>query len=464
MTHQGASKNHPYLYGMAERALDIMVLSFGAWGTSTYLGNAPSDALPWFIIAGPLLFLFFAEITGLYRDWRNNTFASEVETLFSTWFIWALTLLISHQLLLSGAQKISFSLPLAMAACGVCLLMLFLTHLVKSMLLYGMRTLGRNTRNAMIIGQGKAASDIIEQIESSPWLGIRIRHVFPSLDALGSKGPEQTLSTLKEYIHRDRIDYVYLALPVSDSSMMLQVIEALLNTTATLFLSHEDESLMNLRLSGRSLGKLPLLALTRSPFHGLAGVAKRAEDLVLSSLIILVVAPLMLLIAVGIKLSSRGPVLFKQQRHGLDGRPIEVWKFRTMNVCEDGNDIRQATRNDPRVYPFGAFLRKTSLDELPQFFNVLRGEMSIVGPRPHALIHNEMYRKDIPGYMLRHKVKPGITGLAQINGCRGETPNRQRMEERIRLDLEYITNWTIWLDLKIILLTPFRLFGDPHAY
>jgi putative colanic acid biosynthesis UDP-glucose lipid carrier transferase len=172
----------------------------------------------------------------------------------------------------------------------------------------------------------------------------------------------------------------------------------------------------------------------------------------------------MLFIALGVKISSPGPVIFRQKRYGVDGSSIDVWKFRTMTVCENGAQVVQATRNDPRIKPYGAFLRKYSLDELPQFFNVLQGRMSIVGPRPHAVSHNELYRKEITSYMLRHKVKPGITGLAQVSGCRGETDTLEKMERRVVYDLTYIQNWSLLLDLKIIFLTMFQVFKDPNAY
>jgi putative colanic acid biosynthesis UDP-glucose lipid carrier transferase len=172
----------------------------------------------------------------------------------------------------------------------------------------------------------------------------------------------------------------------------------------------------------------------------------------------------MLLIAVGVKLSSPGPVLFKQQRYGLDGRRIRVWKFRTMRCCEDGDSVRQATLNDTRVTRFGAFLRRTSLDELPQFINVLAGDMSVVGPRPHAVAHNEQYRRKIQGYMLRHKVKPGITGWAQVNGWRGETDSLHKMEKRIEHDLWYIRNWSLLLDLRLVVWTVLSGFGGRNAY
>src|SRR5690606_32379061 len=209
---------------------------------------------------------------------------------------------------------------------------------------------------------------------------------------------------------------------------------------------------------------LPVLNLSATPMEGVNGLLKALEDRVLAALILLLIWPVMVAIAIGIKLSSPGPVIFKQHRYGLRGNKIEVWKFRTMTVCENDDNVTQAKRNDPRVTRFGAFLRRTSLDELPQLFNVLQGRMSLVGPRPHAVAHNEQYRKLIGRYMLRHTVKPGITGLAQINGWRGETDSLDKMQKRVEYDLYYIENWSLWLDLKIIFLTLFKGLRHPNAY
>ncbi|PJC68766.1 MAG: undecaprenyl-phosphate glucose phosphotransferase, partial [Zetaproteobacteria bacterium CG_4_8_14_3_um_filter_59_5] len=209
---------------------------------------------------------------------------------------------------------------------------------------------------------------------------------------------------------------------------------------------------------------MPVFSLCESPLNGPFGVVKHLEDKILASLILLLIWPLMLLIALGVKLTSKGPVIFKQRRYGLNGMPIKVYKFRSMTVCEDGNNVLQAKQGDARVTKFGAFLRRTSLDELPQFFNVLQGRMSIVGPRPHAVAHNEQYRKLIRGYMWRHKVKPGITGLAQVSGWRGETDTLEKMQRRVEFDLEYIRRWSIWLDIKIILQTALIGFTGKNAY
>ncbi|HDZ1023267.1 TPA: exopolysaccharide biosynthesis polyprenyl glycosylphosphotransferase, partial [Klebsiella pneumoniae] len=209
---------------------------------------------------------------------------------------------------------------------------------------------------------------------------------------------------------------------------------------------------------------VPVVPLFDTPLSGINMVFKRVEDIIISALILILISPVLAVIALAVKTTSAGPILFRQTRYGMDGKPIKVWKFRSMTVMENDDTIRQATKNDVRITKVGNILRKTSLDELPQFFNVLLGGMSIVGPRPHAVAHNEQYRNLIEGYMLRHKVKPGITGWAQINGWRGETDTLDKMEKRVEFDLEYIRNWSIYFDLKIIFLTIFKGFINKAAY
>ncbi len=213
-----------------------------------------------------------------------------------------------------------------------------------------------------------------------------------------------------------------------------------------------------------TLDGLPLIGLTESPYGGIDGAAKRLSDLALASMALLILSPLMLLIGIAVRLESAGPALFRQRRLGLNGRVIEVWKFRTMSVMEDGRNVRQATREDTRVTRLGRFLRRTSLDELPQFINVLQGRMSVVGPRPHALAHNEQYRGLVIAYMLRHKVRPGITGWAQVNGFRGETETVEKMRRRVEHDLFYLQNWSLSLDFQIVLRTVGLVFKDAKAW
>ena len=214
----------------------------------------------------------------------------------------------------------------------------------------------------------------------------------------------------------------------------------------------------------RNMGGLPVVSLLESPFVGLNGLIKRVSDIVLASLILVLISPLLVAVAIGVRLSSPGPIVFRQRRGGLDGEDIVVYKFRSMRVMEDGERVTQASRGDPRITRFGAFIRRTSLDELPQFVNVLQGRMSIVGPRPHAVAHNEQYRALVRAYMLRHKVKPGITGWAQVNGLRGETETVDKMAERVRHDIEYLRNWSLLMDLRIIARTIKLTLTDRNAY
>lgn len=261
-----------------------------------------------------------------------------------------------------------------------------------------------------------------------------------------------------------RVQKVYIALPLKAEARIRHLVNELADSTADVHVIADVllTELMQARLT--EVGGLPVVSVYDSPFSGLGGWVKRLEDVVVGSLILALISIPMLVIALGIKLTSKGPVLFRQRRYGLNGEEITVLKFRSMTVCEDGAKVTQATKNDARITPFGAFLRRTSLDELPQFFHVLSGKMSIVGPRPHAVAHNEEYRRKIRGYMLRHKVKPGITGWAQVNGWRGETDTLEKMQNRIRHDLAYISQWGLWLDLKIIFLTVFGSAVRKNAY
>ncbi|HCA9408349.1 TPA: undecaprenyl-phosphate glucose phosphotransferase, partial [Klebsiella pneumoniae] len=251
---------------------------------------------------------------------------------------------------------------------------------------------------------------------------------------------------------------------MSDEKEMKELIRSLTDTTCSVILIPDIFTFNILQSRTEDVNGVPVVPLFDTPLNGINMVFKRLEDIILAAIIILLISPILLVIAAVVKATSPGPVIFKQTRYGMDGKPIKVWKFRTMKVMENDDTVKQATKNDVRVTRVGSFLRKTSLDELPQFFNVLFGGMSIVGPRPHAVAHNEQYRNLIEGYMLRHKVKPGITGWAQINGWRGETDTLDKMQKRVEFDLEYIREWNIWLDLKIIFLTIFKGFVNKSAY
>src|SRR5471032_3286080 len=258
------------------------------------------------------------------------------------------------------------------------------------------------------------------------------------------------LKLLPDFIETHGVKDVFITLPLTSQPRIQSLLESLQNTTASIHFVPDIFGVSVIQGRLEDMGGVPVVGLMVAPFTGINGFVKRSSDIVLSALILLLISPVLAVLAIGVKMSSPGPVIFRQRRTGLDGEIIEVYKFRSMRATDNGSVVVQATRGDSRITPFGAFIRKTSLDELPQFVNVLQGRMSIVGPRPHAVAHNEQYRKLVKGYMLRHKVKPGITGWAQVNGLRGETATLDKMEARIQYDLDYLRRWSLLLDLWII--------------
>ncbi len=261
-----------------------------------------------------------------------------------------------------------------------------------------------------------------------------------------------------------RIDVVYVALPLSAQSRVSGLLAQLWDTTASVYWLPDPLLFGPVRPSIQLVAGTPVVRMCETPFLGAPALVKRAEDLLLGGLLLIACLPLLLAIAAAVKLDSPGPVIFRQRRHGLDGREIVVDKFRTMTVLEDGLELRQARCSDPRVTRVGAFLRRFSLDELPQLVNVLQGRMSLVGPRPHALAHTELYRKLVSGYMIRHKVRPGITGWAQVNGLRGETDSVEKMRARVEHDLAYLADWSLALDLRILARTVWAVIRGDNAY
>jgi putative colanic acid biosynthesis UDP-glucose lipid carrier transferase len=324
-------------------------------------------------------------------------------------------------------------------------------------------------RPVVIVGGNKLGLRLARKINNDPYLfmsfkgffddraqeRLAINDIYPFLGAL---------SELPNFVKQHRISTIYIALPMSLQPRIMRLLDSLRDTTASIYFVPD---LFVFDLAHARFGEIsgiPVIAVSETPFTGVNAVIKRLTDLILSLLFIVLLSPLMLIIALGVKLSSPGPILFHQLRYGLDGEEIMVRKFRTMIVMENGAEVKQATRDDQRTTPFGRILRRTSLDELPQLFNVLLGNMSLVGPRPHAVAHNEMYRSLIKGYMIRHKVKPGITGLAQVKGLRGETKTLNKMQKRVRYDISYLRNWSLALDLWIIFRTAIMIFTDKNAY
>lgn len=324
-------------------------------------------------------------------------------------------------------------------------------------------------RRAVVVGLTDLGVRLAEKLRNDIFLRIDVLGFFE--ERSGARLPHYAgnrvlgkASDLPGYIAANAVNLVYITLPMTRHPRILELLDLLKDSTVSIYFVPDLFVFDLIQARFDLINGIPVVAVCESPFYGVRGIAKRACDMLLAAIILLLIWPLLAAIAIGVKLDSPGPVLFKQRRYGLDGKEIVVYKFRSMTVCEDGAAIRQASANDSRITPFGRFLRRTSLDELPQFINVLQGRMSIVGPRPHAVAHNEQYRKIINGYMIRHKVRPGITGLAQINGFRGATETPEKMATRIRYDLEYLRTWSLALDLSIIVKTITVLLGDRNAY
>ncbi len=326
-------------------------------------------------------------------------------------------------------------------------------------------------RSAIVVGATELGWRIAEKIAADPYDPVRVVGVYDDIDdvdpdsvSTGKRALAGTLSDIAKYTRANQVDTIYIALPLNEQPSMLKLLDDLRDTTASIYYVPDFFMFDLIQARVESVAGVPVVAVCESPFHGTTALIKRVSDLVIACLAIIVLSPVFIATAIAVKASSPGPILFRQRRYGLDGKEIVVWKFRSMRVMEDGERVVQATQDDPRVTKVGAFIRRTSIDELPQFFNVLQGHMSVVGPRPHAVAHNEAYRTVIKGYMVRHKVKPGITGWAQVNGARGETRTLQEMEDRIRYDLDYLRNWSLRLDMKIVLKTVLVFAGDKKAY
>jgi len=328
-------------------------------------------------------------------------------------------------------------------------------------------------RSAVVVAANEVGRRMAGNLVEHPALGFRFMGFFDDgfsdddgiYEAADLPGPVLgKIDAAADFIKANRVESVFIALPMAAQPLLLKLLDQIRDTTASVYFVPDIfiTDLINARID--DVNGMPVMAVCESPIVGLNALFKRGFDLLVGALALLVLSPVMLIIALGVKLGSPGPVLFRQRRYGLDGRQIVVWKFRSMTVADDGAVVRQATRDDQRVTPLGAFLRRTSLDELPQLFNVLRGSMSLVGPRPHAVAHNEQYRGLIKGYMVRHKVKPGITGWAQVNGFRGETDSIDKMRRRIEHDIEYLRRWSPGFDMLILVKTAIIVCRRTNAY
>ncbi len=419
---------------------------------------------------GLLLFQFFAEYNEVYNGWRGSRLSNQLFRIVGSWSLSLVTMMllffftkstVETSRLIIGSWALTAMLPM------------IIFHALYFYLVRVASPAERHKVSVGIVGANELGQRLVNTFSNMPGMGYRFVGYYDDRKQLDDrrlncedKEWQGNLEQLYQDAKSGKLETIFVTLPMAAEKRVQQILQKLSDTTTTVFYV-PDLFAFNL-VSSRCvmIQGIPCFSVYGSPFdqEPLDGMLKRAEDIVLSSIILALITIPMFFIAIGVKLSSPGPVIFRQTRYGADGSAINVWKFRTMTVCENGSDVKQATKNDPRIKPYGAFLRKYSLDELPQFINVLQGCMSIVGPRPHAVAHNEFYRKEINQYMLRHKVKPGISGLAQVSGCRGETDALEKMERRVAYDLRYIQNWSLLLDIKIIFLTFFQVFKDPDAY
>jgi len=465
--HSGFIRPYQSKISWAYRLGDVLLVVLALY-VSCWVFGAPWKAhyeLAAFV--GVVLLVLFSAQNDLYRSWRLFRLHKEILQLFSVWAYVVVGLLL---IAFMTKSTIDYSRLVISTWFIVAPVFMSLYRYILRKVLYKLRENGWNTRATAIVGANEQGVRFAKNLDNARWMGMRFIGFYDDreIDRIHVGGIDEIKGNLDELIVQAKsgeIDTIYLTMPLKAESRAQELIARLADTTVSLYYVPDFSSLDILSGSWMTLGDSAVVSVFENPYFGVDGWLKRVEDVVLASCVLVVIALPMIAIAIAVKVTSPGPVIFKQRRYGINGQEIEVWKFRSMTTCDDDiNDIQQAQRNDARITKLGEFLRKSSLDELPQFLNVLKGEMSIVGPRPHAVAHNELYRAEIHRYMMRHKVKPGITGWAQINGWRGETESKDKMEKRIEYDLDYIRNWSLYFDLKIFCLTLIKGFINKNAY
>lgn len=480
LTTQGLVKPHSSLFALLARVVDCGLVIAGVVLTALHSsGTVPQS----YIIAalGAVICLqFSAEFAEIYRSWRSETIWAEARQVSFCWVAsFAFILAVGSVTKLEASL---FAWPLFAQWFLLTWVLLLGWRALSRIVLQKVRDAGYNTRSVAIVGNGELALDVAHRLLKCSWGGYVVKGFYDDRQSPESvlqdgqkKRVSQGLSRVvplagdfKALIAEARagnVDQVYITIPMRGEQRIQWLTKRLAESATSVYVIPDVFMFDLLHARTINLNGIPAIGVVGEPSRGTMSMLKRMEDLVLALSILALISGPMLLIAAAIKLTSKGPIFFRQTRYGLDGKPFKMWKFRSMTVCEDNSsEIRQAQKDDKRVTPLGAILRKTSLDELPQFFNVLEGNMSIVGPRPHAVAHNELYREQISGYMLRHKIKPGITGWAQINGARGETDTLDKMEKRVEFDLQYIRNWSVTWDIKIIFLTLFKGFVGKNVF
>ncbi len=415
-----------------------------------------------------ILYGLVAETGGMYGSWRGVSVHREA---MGTLFTWGFTFLILLALGFVTRHMAEFPRLTMLMWFVVTLTLMLVGRIITRRGQLTLHKLGYHTRRFAIVGVNELSFQLAENIEACPEMGLELVGFFD--DRPPQRNPDipadlgRRLGTISDLVDQARagtIDRIYITFPMRAEDRIRGVLDRLGDTTASVYVVPDFFVFQLLHSRWSDIVGLPVVSVFENPLYGIDGLAKRLSDICLGSIAMLLAAVPMAVIAALVKLSSPGPIFFRQRRYGLDGQELRVWKFRTMMVCEDGTQAVQATRHDSRVTRLGAILRRTSLDELPQLFNVLEGSMSLVGPRPHPDALNEAFRRRIGGYMLRHKVKPGMTGLAQVNGWRGETDTAEKMRKRIEFDHRYIREWSLWLDITILAKTVLVVLSGKNAY
>ena len=463
LQHQRAhSKANASIISMVQRFSDISIIFFGGFVASKINDQGFNYEHVLVTLIALVVFQMIGGITDFYRSWRGGKFSTELRLILKNW---TLSLIVTAGITSFMANS-NFTFEIFLYwYLSVCIGFTICRSAIR-FLAGTVRNFGYNTRKVAVAGSMPIGVKLLKSFKDEPWLGFIVEGIYDDVRSYNDSEIKYSgnLDKLVEDARQGRLDYVYIAMKMSEEDKFRKILSQLTNTTCSVMFIPDVFTFNILQSRTEEVNGVPVVPLFDTPLNGINKVFKRVEDVLLSLMILLFISPVLLLIAAAVKFTSEGPVIFRQTRYGMDGKPIMVWKFRSMSVMENDSIVTQAKKGDVRVTKVGAFLRRTSLDELPQFFNVLLGGMSIVGPRPHAVAHNEQYRNLIEGYMLRHKVKPGITGWAQINGWRGETDTLDKMQKRVEYDLEYIRDWSIWLDIKIIFLTVFKGFIHKSAY
>lgn len=453
---------------VAVRAGDVVIIVLSALAAAMLRFNSVGAPPRYHTVTAVavLLAIIVFPVCGVYRSWRGERLATE---LVKVWLAWSVVLLAT--LVIGWAFKATedYSRLWVGAWFSGAAILFALHRSAGRMSLRLVRSRGIDTRRVVLVGATDAGRKIVQATRANPWMGLHVvgyiatPHDRVTIDGLPQLGELDRFTTHPGLVDCDQ---VWITLPMQAEADIRRLQQALDDSAVTVRFVPDlfGYELLNQRAS--QLAGIPIITLRGSRITGYSRFIKSAEDRVLSALILIALSPLMVLLAIGVKLSSPGPILFKQRRLGLGGRSVEVWKFRSMRVHSEADGVvTQCAREDPRTTRFGRFIRRTSLDELPQFINVLRGTMSIVGPRPHAIEHDHYYRRLIKGYAQRHQVKPGITGWAQVHGLRGETNTLEKMAKRVQYDMVYIRTWSLLLDLRIIAKTAaIAFFPGKNAY